>query len=139
MSGQKSTTGWGGGVGTVRKFTQASLNAALRRGPDGAMTPGRHADHDVPGLALAVGRRSARWVYSYKPHGINPETGARWPTRDLTLGIPVQMSLPEARASALDAKARVSRGEDPHRARMMQVEETVTARTVETLTVAAAL
>jgi integrase len=123
----------------VRKFTQASVNSALRRGADGAMSPGRHADHEVSGLALAVGRRSARWVYSYKPRGLNPETGARWSTRDLTLGMPAQMSLPEARAAALDAKARVSRGEDPHRARMLQVEVTVAASAVQTVTIAAAL
>jgi integrase len=123
----------------VRKFTQASLNSALRRGVDGALTPGRHADHEVRGLALVVGRRSARWVYSYKPHGVNSETKARWPTRDLTLGVPARISLPEARAAALDAKARVSRGEDPHSARMLQVEQTVAARGAGTVTVAAAL
>jgi len=121
------------------KFTQASLNSALRRGTDGAMTPGRHADHEVPGLALVVGRRSARWVFSYKPRGVNPNGGKRWPTRDLTLGVPAQMSLPEARAAALDAKAKVSRGEDPHRARMVQVNDTMAARSAEIITVAAAL
>jgi integrase len=115
------------------------MNSALRRGVDGVMTPGWHADHEVPGLALVVGRRSARWVYSYKPHGINPTTRERWPTRDLTLGVPARMSLPEARAAALDAKARVSRGEDPHRARMLQVEETVANRNAEIVTVAVAL
>ena len=54
----------------IRKFTQASVTSALRR-VDGLMSPGRYADHEVPGLALVVGRRSARWVYSYKlihPH-----------------------------------------------------------------------
>jgi integrase len=122
----------------TRKFTQASVHSALRR-VDGVFTPGRHADHEVPGLALLVGRRSARWVYSYKPHGAHPETGARWSTRDLTLGVPAQMSLPEARTAALQAKALVSRGEDPHRARMLQVEETVATRTKETVTVSVAL
>lgn len=123
----------------LKKFTQASMNSALRRGTDGAMVPGRHADHEVRGLALVVGRHSARWVYSYKPHGVNPSTNERWPTRDLTLGVPARMSLPEARAAALDAKAKVSRGEDPHRARMLQVEETVAIRSAEIITVAAAL
>jgi integrase len=122
----------------IGKFTQASVNSALRRGIDGATTPGRHTDHEVPGLMLAVGRRSARWVYSYKPHGVNPK-GNRWPTRDLTLGVPARMSLPEARAVALEAKARVSRGEDPHRTRMLQVKDTVAARSAETITVAVAL
>jgi integrase len=123
----------------VKKFTQASMSSALRRGADGTMRSGRHADHEVPGLALIVGRRSARWVYSYKPHGLNLTTSKRWPTRDLTLGVPARMSLPEARAAALDARARVSRGEDPHRARMLQVEETVANRNAEIITVAAAL
>jgi hypothetical protein len=123
----------------IRKFTQASMNSALRRGMDGAMTPGRHPDHEVRGLALVVGRRSARWVYSYKPHGVQPSMGKRWPTRDLTLGVPARMSLPEARTAALDAKARVSRGEDPHSARMLQVEQTVAARGAGIVTVAAAL
>ena len=122
-----------------KKFTQASMNSALRRGMDGVMSPGRHTDHEVRGLALVVGKRSARWVYGYKPHGANPTTSKRWPTRDLTPGVPARMSLPEARAAALDAKARVSRGEDPHRARMLQVEETVATRNAEVVTVAAAL
>src|SRR5271166_40073 len=115
------------------------MTSALRRGFDGGMTPGRHGDHDVTGLALVVGRRSARWVFSYKPHGVNPETGARWSTRDLTLGVPARMSLPEARAAALQAKAQVSGGEDPHLARMLQVEETVATRAKETVTVAVAM
>lgn len=123
----------------TKKFTQASVQSALRRRSDSAMTPGRHADHEVAGLALVVGRRSARWVYSYKPHGVNPETGARWSTRDLTLGVPAQMSLPEARTEALQAKAQVSRGEDPHGARMLQVGETVATRAKEVMTVAVAL
>ena len=122
-----------------KKFTQASMNSALRRGIDGTMSPGRHTDHEVRALALVVGRHSARWVYSYKPHGANPTTSERWPTRDLTLGVPARMSLPEARAAALDAKARVSRGEDPHRARMLQVEGTVATRNADVVTVAAAL
>ena len=125
-------------INVTRKFTQASVHSALRR-KDGVFSPGRHADHEVPELALLVGRRSARWVYSYKPHGSNPETGARWSTRDLTLGVPAQMSLLEARTAALQAKALVSRGEDPHRARMLQVEETVATRSKEMVTVSVAL
>jgi integrase len=49
------------------------------------------------------------------------------------------MSLPEARAAALAAKAKVSRGEDPHQARMLQIEETVAIRNAAIVTVAAAL
>jgi Arm DNA-binding domain len=122
-----------------KKFTQASVQAALRRGSDGFMVPGRYRDHAVPGLALVIGRRSARWVYSYKPHGINPQTNERWPTRDLSLGVPAQMSLPEARAAALKAKSQVQHGEDPHRARMLQVEEAVAGRAKEKVTLASAL
>jgi integrase len=123
----------------MKKFTQASVHSALRRHEDGLMGPGRHPDHEVSGLALVVGRRAARWVYSYKPHGLNSDTGTRWSTRDLTLGVPGGMSLPEARAAALEAKAKVSRGEDPHRTRMLQVEEIVAARSAQIVTIAAAL
>jgi integrase len=122
-----------------KKFTQASMQSALRRGPDGFMVPGRYRDHAVPGLSLVIGRRSARWVYSYRPHGISPQTIERWPTRDFGLGVPARMSLPEARAAALKAKSQVQHGEDPHRARMLQVEETVAGRAKERVTVASAL
>jgi hypothetical protein len=122
-----------------KKFTQASVQAALRRDVHGFMVPGRYRDHAVLGLALIVGRRSARWVYSYKPHGINPQTNERWSTRDLSLGAPVQISLPEARAAALRAKSQVQHGEDPHRARMLQVEEAVVSRAKDKPTIATAL
>ena len=103
------------------------------------MVRGRYRDHAVPGLALVVGRRSARWVYSYKPHGVNLQTNGRWSTRDLSLGGPAQMSLPEARAAALKAKAQVQHGEDPHNARMLQVEQAVAIRSKERATIATAL
>ena len=55
-------------------------------------TPGR-ATFSALGLQLQV------------PHGSNPGTGARWSTRDLTVRVPAQMSLLEARTAALQAKA----------------------------------
>lgn len=71
-------------------------------------------DSEIRGLHLVVFRDSATWRFDYKLPGAHPVTGKRWPGRKLTLGkLSPTFHLHEARAAALEAKAKVRKGVDP--------------------------
>ncbi len=94
---------------TINKKTFA---AAVRKREAGAPTPIIVRDTQVEGLALAVNKRSEAWRFQYKPRGTRPD-GKRYPTRTLTLGNHAELTLEEARAAAVAAKAAVRGGADP--------------------------
>ena len=76
-------------------------------------------DADYPGFALYVTRTRGFWGWNYTPHGLNSK-GRRWGSTRLELGDAMIMSVWEARAAALAAKARVMAGGDPHREKLAQ-------------------
>ena len=70
-------------------------------------------DSERPGLALITNATSQTWSYSYKPRGVDPETGKRFNSRSITLGSPATLSPVEARAKANQLKDAVGAGKDP--------------------------
>ncbi len=93
------------------KITKATIDGAWRR---------RKAEHrliirdsDCRGLALIVNATSVAWSYAYRPRGIDPYTGRRWPNRTVTLGNPATHSADDARNEANQFKGRAAAGGDP--------------------------
>src|SRR5208282_2762931 len=70
-------------------------------------------DSERPGLALITNATSQTWSYSYKPRGVDPETGKRFNTKTATIGSPATCSPAEARAEANRLKDAVAAGGDP--------------------------
>jgi integrase len=99
----------------MAKITQTTVGAALRR-VDGKLVPAVVKDSDIPGLALHVTTRRAFYAVSYQPRGRNPATHKRWggATRH-ELGDAFALALADARAQAMEVKALVRQGRDPHR------------------------
>ncbi len=66
------------------------------------------------GLDLLVGTKGpGRWRYRYRPRGVEPETGRRYPQRSMTIGTTATHSLKEAAGAVAELKVRVSKGQDP--------------------------
>ena len=99
--------------------------------PPGASGPSdsRHVitDSERPGLALITNATSQTWSYSYKPRGVDPETGRRPNTKSVTLGSPATLSPVEARAEA-NQKDAVGAGGDPALARKAAIDEAARSR-----------
>ena len=70
-------------------------------------------DSERPGLALITNATSQTWSYSYKPRGVDPETGRRPNTKSVTLGSPATLSPAEARAEANRTQGRCRRRRRP--------------------------
>jgi integrase len=70
-------------------------------------------DVDCRGLALIVNPTAMRWEYAYRPRGLDPHTGKRWPNRTVTIGNPMTHSPDEARHAAGRLKGAVAAGGDP--------------------------
>jgi integrase len=93
------------------KITRTTIDAAWKR---------RKADHrlvirdrDCRGLALITNATTMAWSYSYRPRGIDPQTGRRWPNRTVFLGNPASHSPEDARRAANKIKVEVMAGGDP--------------------------
>ena len=115
---------------TKTAITKARVEAAFR-----AVDAGKHPtvtlrDPRVAGLALTVGRASARWTFSFKA----PLPGGGWSGgKRLVLGDLDAMDLDAAREAAAAAKAQVAEGLDPaaaKRARRAANVEAAASRTV---------
>jgi integrase len=93
------------------RITRATIEAAWRRRKP------RHRliirDSECRGLALIVNATSMTWSYAYRPRGIAPATGRRWPNRTVTLGNPETHSPDEARIAANHLKGQAAAGADP--------------------------
>jgi integrase len=93
------------------KITKGTIDAAWRR-----RVPGNRLilrDRDCRGLALIVNPTRMTWTYAYRPRGIDPLTGRRWPNRTVTLGNPQTHSADDARAEANRIKGQAAGGADP--------------------------
>jgi integrase len=93
------------------KITKATIDGAWRR---------RKADNrliirdkDCRGLGLIVSATSMAWSYAYRPRGVDPLTGRRWPNRTITLGNPETHSPDDARSEANRIKGQAAAGGDP--------------------------
>jgi integrase len=85
-------------------------------------------DSERPGLALITNATSQAWSYSYKPRGVDPETGKRFNTKSVMLGSPATLSPAEARAEANRLKDAVATGGDPAADRKAAIGEAALAR-----------
>lgn len=120
----------------MSKLTQSSVGAALKHNATGNMKTSTKRDTEIAGLRLSVGKKRARWVFSYRPHSSG---GAkRLATRDLTLGDAMLIPLSEARRLALLAKAAVANGDDPHAQAMRNRRAKAVGRAVKPVTVSEA-
>jgi integrase len=118
------------------KITEAVRKARLRRPFIRSVT----RDSEISGFTLIVTSRRGFWALVYQPRGINPSTGKRWGggTR-LELGDAHQISVDEAQAAALTAKAMVRAGRDPHREHMAARAGVEASRSIIPKTVGEAL
>ena len=112
---------------TTAKITEPVRAARLRR----PLTPSVTKDVDIKGFALVVTTRRAFWAVTYQPRGRNPATGKRWGggVRH-EIGDAFDMSVANARAAAMAAKATVRQGRDPHRESMVLRVNVVAARAI---------
>src|SRR6516165_3979418 len=100
----------------MSKFTQTSVDALLRRRPNGRFTASVTKDDRIGGLRLTVGPRRAAWTLSYIPHG-RTAAGTRLSRTTMVVADATSISLHEARSRAQELKLQVSRGRDPLRER----------------------
>lgn len=109
------------------KITETVRANALKR----PLAPNVFRDTDIPGLALHVTTRRGFWALIYAPRGFNPATGKRWSggVRH-ELGDAMLMTVSEAKAAALGAKALVRQGRSPHHEAMAATAANTAARAV---------
>jgi len=93
------------------KITRATIEAAWRRRRSGARLVVR--DAQCRGLALVVNAGAMAWRYDYRPRGINPHTGRRWPSQSITIGNPATHDPDSARREANRIKGQAAAGGDP--------------------------
>jgi integrase len=121
------------------KITEAVRAAMLRR-VDGELVPEIAYDTEIRRFALVVTTRGSFWALFFQPQGVNPATGKRWGGgKRLLLGDAFAMSLADARAAALAAKALVRQGRDPLREAMASRAAAVAERAIVPTTVEGAL
>jgi integrase len=93
------------------KITRATIDAAWRRrGTDHRVIV---RDRERRGLALIVNATSMTWAYSYRPRGVDPATGKRWPNKTITIGNPASHTVDDARTEANRLKGQAAAGIDP--------------------------
>ncbi len=93
------------------KITRATIEAMWRqRGPAQRLIV---RDAECRGLALIVNSTAMTWCYAYRPRGIDPRTGKRFPNRTVTIGNPATHSPEDARLRANSIKGQVASGTDP--------------------------
>jgi integrase len=106
--------------GPVR-ITRQTIEAAWRRRQPGVRLTIR--DAACRGLALVVNPGGMSWVFTFKPRGVNPETGRRWATRTVTIGTPESHGPDAARIAANTLKGAVKSGGDPAEERRAKARE----------------
>ncbi|WP_158921425.1 integrase arm-type DNA-binding domain-containing protein [Acidisphaera sp. S103] len=103
------------------KITKATIDAAWKRRQKASRLIIR--DKDCRGLALIVNATTLVWSYSYRPRGVDPLTGRRWPNKAITLGNPATLSPDDARTEANRVKGQMVAGADPAAARKAKAAE----------------
>lgn len=103
------------------RITKAIIDAAWRRRT--AHTRFILQDKECRGLALIVNSHSMAWVYSYKPRGIDPTTGKRFPSKSVTIGNPETHPPDQARQAASLLKGQTKTGRDPAAERRTAIQK----------------
>jgi integrase len=85
-------------------------------------------DKRCAGLMLITGATSQTWAVEYRPRGVDPVTGGRFPMKSVTIGTPASHSPDEALAKALQAKGSAKIGGDPAAERQAAIVEAATQR-----------
>jgi len=120
MSGSKHGTLSGSSEGQLAikivsegpaRITKATIEAAWKRRAQRTRLVIR--DEECRGLALVVNATSMSWTFSYKPRGVDPISGSRFPTRSVTIGGPATHAPDQARGEANRLKDRAKGGADP--------------------------
>jgi integrase len=93
------------------RITKATIEAAWKRRAQRTRLVIR--DDECRGLALVVNATTMSWVVAYKPRGVDPITGSRFPTRSVTIGGPATHAPDQARSEANRLKDRAKGGADP--------------------------
>src|ERR1700687_499894 len=91
------------------KITKATIDGAWRRRSSNHRLIVR--DKDCRGLALIVNSTSMMWSYAYRPRGVDPRTGRRWPNKTVTLGNPATHSPDDARVETNRIKGHTAAGD----------------------------
>ena len=121
---------------TTTKITEDVRAARLRR----PFKPSVARDTDIKGLALVVTTRRAFWCLFFQPRDTNPKTNRRWGGGvRFEIADAHKMSVKNARAAALAAKAEVQAGRDPHRERLASRASATAQRSIIPTTVGEAL
>ncbi len=94
------------------KLTKASVEAAWRRRGTGQRLV--IGDSECRGLALVTNPTGQTWRFDFKPRGLDPATGRRFPSQSVTIGTPESHSVDDARTAAGALKARTKAGSDPN-------------------------
>jgi len=110
------------------KITKGTIDAAWKKRAKDVRQILR--DKERRGMALIVNETTMRWEYSYRPRGIDPRTGRRWPNRTVTIGDPGKVSPDDARDEANKIRGRVREGGDPAAERKVKQEEELRKRSL---------
>ncbi|WP_322994113.1 tyrosine-type recombinase/integrase [Castellaniella sp.] len=95
--------------GPVR-ITKTAIEAAWKRRAPGQRIVIR--DETCRGLALVVNSTSMAWRFDYKPRGVDPLTGKRFPSRSVTIGTPASHDPEAARTDVNAVKGETKAGTD---------------------------
>jgi hypothetical protein len=93
------------------KITETTRQAALKQ----PLKPSIIKDAEIAGFQLIVTTQRAFWAQSLQPRGLDPN-GRRWTMVRHELGDAETMTVLEARAASLAAKAAIRQGRPPPRA-----------------------
>lgn len=108
------------------KITKTTVDSAWRRRTTDVRLVVR--DTECRGLALVINPTGMTWRYDYKPRGLDPHTGKRWPSQTVTIGNPATHSPEQARGAAGMAKGQAAAGRDPAAERRAAAEAQRRAR-----------
>ena len=73
-------------ISETKKITKGVIEAAWKRRSKDLRIVTR--DTECRSLALITNWTNQRWEHQYRPRGIDPSTGKRWPNETDTLGDP---------------------------------------------------
>ena len=90
----------------------------------------RHTMTDArcPGFRLITNANSQTWSVEYRPRGVDPVSGKRFPMQSITIGTPATHSPDEALAKAFEIKGATKAGKDPAADRKAAIAEAALER-----------
>jgi integrase len=107
------------------KITEQVRAAALKL----PLAPSVTKDAELAGLQLIVTTQRAIFAQTLQPRGHDPN-GRRWAVVRHELGDAQTMTVLDARAASLAAKAAIRQGRDPHRERLTAAASSVAQRSI---------